>query len=192
MISTNAETDLTTDTGTGIFGPTRSYPFTVNFPASTGLSGIGVANQRFPLQDSLFIDVGLSSIDPGLSAVSNPTFGVERTWKFNITAAVRSNPLSLGFRPKCNPPALQNPKAEKQKLTTSLSPSASHTPLSFYSRVAHSDLRHPYATSRHDQPTDGPLNPIAAKFNWNCGSFYAVLRGPGVQYECQATIREQH
>lgn len=89
-VSTKAETDLTTDTGTGIFGPTHSYPFTVNFSSSTGLSGIEIANQRFSLQDSVFVNSPLSSISPGLSAVSNPTLAVVQTWTFNITAAVRS------------------------------------------------------------------------------------------------------
>ena len=85
-ISTNAAGDLTTDTGNGIYGPTFQYPFTLNFPASTGLSGIAVGDQKFPLQDSLFVIPTLSSIEPGLAEFNfaDPA----HLFTLNITAAV--------------------------------------------------------------------------------------------------------
>ncbi len=85
-IRTSAVGDLATDTGNGIYGPTFPYPFTLNFPATTGLSGIAVGDQKFPLQDSLFIVPTLSSIKPGLAEynILDPT----HLFTFNITAAV--------------------------------------------------------------------------------------------------------
>ena len=71
---------------------TRAYPFSINFPASKGLLGIQVANRRFALQDSLFIDFDRSSIEPGLASVTNGTLAaLDTEWTFNITAAVSVN-----------------------------------------------------------------------------------------------------
>lgn len=77
--------NLATDTGNGIYGPTFPYPFTLNFPATTGLSGIAVDGQKFPLQDSLFVVPTLSSIEPGLAEynILDPV----HVFTFNITAA---------------------------------------------------------------------------------------------------------
>lgn len=119
-------TDLSTDTGTGIFGPTHSYPFTIDFVAGTGLSGVKVANQIFPLQDSLFIDMGLSSVSPGLSAVSNPTFGVERTWTFNITAAVCIHLSSTPHLKSSASVSRSQKRRCKELIPFSLTPSSLH------------------------------------------------------------------
>ncbi|CAF9932560.1 hypothetical protein IMSHALPRED_008917 [Imshaugia aleurites] len=88
-ITTNAVGDLTTDTGNGVYGPTFQYPFTLDFPATTGLSGIAVGGQEFPLQDSLFVAPTLSSIEPGLAEynILDPT----HLFTFNITAALLSS-----------------------------------------------------------------------------------------------------
>ena len=74
------------DAGNGIYGPTFQYPFTVTFAGSSGLSGIEVDTQRFPLQDSLFVVPTLSSVSPGLATynIGDPT----HEFTFNITAAV--------------------------------------------------------------------------------------------------------
>lgn len=81
--------NLATDTGNGVYGPTFPYPFTLTFPATTGVSGIAVDGQKFPLQDSLFVVPTLSSIEPGLAEynILDPV----HLFTFNVTAAV-SNP----------------------------------------------------------------------------------------------------
>ena len=78
--------DLTQDTGNGVYGPVFQYPFTLTFPATTGVSGIAVDSQTFPLQDSLFVVPTLSSIEPGLAEynILDPT----HLFTFNVTAAV--------------------------------------------------------------------------------------------------------
>lgn len=85
-ISTNAAGDLATDAGNGVYGPTFPYPFALNFPATTGLSGIAVGDQKFPLQDSLFVIPTLSSIEPGLAEYN--ILDPAHVFTFNITAAV--------------------------------------------------------------------------------------------------------
>lgn len=74
------------DIGNGIYGPTYQYPFSVKFPGSTGLSGIQVDDQRFPLQDSLFVIPTLSSIDPGLATYN--ILDPAHDFTFNITTVV--------------------------------------------------------------------------------------------------------
>ena len=85
-ISTDAKGNLATDAGNGIYGPTYPYPFTLNFPATIGLSGIAVSGQNFPLQDSLFVVPTMSSIEPGLAEynIQDPA----HVFTINITAAV--------------------------------------------------------------------------------------------------------
>ena len=74
------------DNGNGIYGPTYHYPFTVLFAGSSGLSGIEVGDQHFPLQDSLFVAPTLSSISPGLATYN--ILDPAHEFTFNITAAV--------------------------------------------------------------------------------------------------------
>ena len=83
--SVKATTD-NTDHSNGIYGPTFHYPFTISFEGSSGLSGIEVGDQRFPLQDSLFVVPTMSSASPGLAAFQ--LFGPAQEFTFNITAAV--------------------------------------------------------------------------------------------------------
>ena len=78
------------DMTNGIYGPTFFYPFAVSFPGSSGLSGIDVEGQRFPLQDSLFVVPSLSSISPGLAAFN--IIAPAHEFTFNITAAVSTIP----------------------------------------------------------------------------------------------------
>ena len=85
--SVQATTDHT-DNSNGIFGPTYHYPFSVSFPGSSGLSGIQVGDQRFQLQDSLFLVPALSSISPGFAAYN--IIDPAHEFTFNITAAVSS------------------------------------------------------------------------------------------------------
>lgn len=74
------------DHGNGIYGPTFHYPFTISFAGSRGLSGIQVGDEKFQLQDSLFVVPTMSSINPGLATynIVDPT----HEFTFNITAAV--------------------------------------------------------------------------------------------------------
>lgn len=76
-----------TDVGTSAFGPTRFYTFSLDVPASTGLSGINVLDQEFPLQDSIFVEYSRSSVSPGQSTF-NTSFLKSVVWTINITAAV--------------------------------------------------------------------------------------------------------
>ncbi|ERF76415.1 hypothetical protein EPUS_06973 [Endocarpon pusillum Z07020] len=86
--SVEATTD-NTDRSNGIYGPTFHYPFTISFEGSSGLSGIEVGDQRFPLQDSLFVVPALSSVSLGRAAFQ--LFGPAQELTFNITAALRSS-----------------------------------------------------------------------------------------------------
>ena len=76
------------DQTNGVYGPTFHYPFSISFLGSSGLSGMQVGTEQFPLQDSLFIVPILSSISPGLADynILDPT----HEFTFNITAAVSS------------------------------------------------------------------------------------------------------
>jgi hypothetical protein len=78
--------NLTIDTGNGVFGPTFPYPFTVNITGESGLGGLAVFGERFPLQDTLFVVPALSSINPGLASFN--IVGPATVWTFNVTAAV--------------------------------------------------------------------------------------------------------
>lgn len=57
-----AKSDPVTDVGTTIFGQSRYYDLSLEFPGSTGLSGIGILNKKFQLQDSLFVAYTLVNI----------------------------------------------------------------------------------------------------------------------------------
>lgn len=102
--STNAVGKLDTDIGNTIYGPTFPYPFTLDFPSTTGLSGIAVGDEKFPLQDSLFVIPTLSSIEPGLAEynITDPT----HLFTFNITAAVSNHSPHTNHSPE-NPQPLQ-------------------------------------------------------------------------------------
>ncbi|CAF9915861.1 MAG: hypothetical protein HETSPECPRED_002603 [Heterodermia speciosa] len=80
-----ATTNLTADSGTGIFGPTHAYPVNITLPASSGLSGLAVGGRTFSLQDSIFVAASLSSVVPGLAAFSDQ-FRVQK-FAVNITVA---------------------------------------------------------------------------------------------------------
>ena len=87
--SVKAATNLATDTGTGIWGPTHSYPFAISFPAATGLSGIKASGQSFPFQDTMFVVPSLSSVSPSLPAFSTtPALNAVATYSLNLTVAV--------------------------------------------------------------------------------------------------------
>ena len=77
----------TANAGTSAFGPLRFYDFTLDVPSSTGLSGISVLDQKFPLQDSLFVEFSRSSISPGRATLGT-SFLTPTAWTVKITAAV--------------------------------------------------------------------------------------------------------
>lgn len=99
--SVTASTDGT-DKSNGVYGPTFHYPFNISIAGSSGLSGIKVGDQQFPLQDSLFVIPTLSSASPGRAAfrLTDPA----HEFTFNITAAVSLvdvlSPLLCNF-PDC-------------------------------------------------------------------------------------------
>ncbi len=86
--TTAIATKSSSDTGTGLWGPTRSYPFTLSFPATVGLSGISVSGQTFQLQDTMFVVPGMSNFSP-----TPPTFSTTSnlntvsTYSVNMTVA---------------------------------------------------------------------------------------------------------
>ena len=83
--SVKATTDYT-NYSNNIYGPTYHYAFTASFSGSSGLSGIQVDNQQFPLQDSLFVIPTMSSVSPGIADFNLGAPAHEFT--LNITAAV--------------------------------------------------------------------------------------------------------
>ncbi|MCJ1225724.1 hypothetical protein MMC12_002373 [Toensbergia leucococca] len=86
--SVKATTNLAKDTGTGIWGPTYSYPFILNFPATTGVSGLTVSGQTFSFQDSMFVVPALSSVSPSPPAFStSPALSIVQTYTANTTVA---------------------------------------------------------------------------------------------------------
>ena len=92
-------TKSASDTGTGLYGPTYQYKFQLKFPATTGVSGIQVGTTKFPLQDTMFVVPGLSSITPKPPAFApSPALEVKANYAANLTVAYLST---------TPPPALQ-------------------------------------------------------------------------------------
>ena len=83
------------DHGIGIYGSTFHYPFTLSFAGSSGLSALQVNDQRFQLQDTLFIIPTLCSISPGLATYN--IIDPSHEFTFNITAAVSLTSYSKIF-----------------------------------------------------------------------------------------------
>lgn len=80
------------DTGTGIWGPTNAYPFTLTFPATTGLSGLSVSGQTFAFQDTMFVNQALSSYSPTLPTfAASPALDTKSKFSFNTTVAVSTS-----------------------------------------------------------------------------------------------------
>lgn len=78
-----------TDTGTGIWGPTNSYVFSLTFPAATGLSGVTAGGTTFSFQDTMFVVQSLSSVSPKPPAFSTtPSMNSVATLTTNTTVAV--------------------------------------------------------------------------------------------------------
>lgn len=87
-----------TDTGTGIWGPTNSYPFTLNFPAATGLSGVTAGGATFSFQDTMFVVPVLSSVSPQPPPFStSPSMNTVAAYTTNTTVAV-SHPYLSSLR----------------------------------------------------------------------------------------------
>ncbi|KAL9097666.1 MAG: hypothetical protein Q9163_006306 [Psora crenata] len=81
-------TKSSADLGTGIFGPTYQYPFTITFPASTGISGVTANGQTFAFQDTMFVVPGLSSVSPTAPAfVPTPELDATQDYSVNLTVA---------------------------------------------------------------------------------------------------------
>jgi len=76
------------DTGTGIWGPTHSYTFTLSFPAKVGVSGVSANGQTFQLQDTMFVVPSLSSISPPPMTFSTTTaMNTVSSFSVNTTVA---------------------------------------------------------------------------------------------------------
>ena len=86
--TTATGTKSASDTGTGVWGTTRSYPFTLSFPATTGISGISVNGQTFSFQDSMFVVSSLSNFSPTPPAFSTTSsLNTVSTYSVNTTVA---------------------------------------------------------------------------------------------------------
>jgi hypothetical protein len=142
--SVKATTDHT-DHSNGIYGSTFHYPFTISFVGSSGLSGIEVGDQRFELQDSLFVVPTLSSVSPGLAAFK--LLDPAHEFTFNITAAVSLlhvlGPLLCNFSNRLDCPV--------PKFQSSLRFERNH--------------RASGAAAREHEPEDGFLNHGAARLD---------------------------
>jgi len=86
--TTTAEKSAT-DTGTGIWGPTNSYAFSMTFPALIGLSGVTAGGTTFPFQDTMFVVPALSSVSPQPPPFSTgPSMNTVADYTTNVTVAV--------------------------------------------------------------------------------------------------------
>ena len=87
--TTTTATVSAQDTGTGIWGPTNSYSFTLSFPAATGLSGVTANGQTFKFQDTMFVVPAMSSVSPQPPAFApGPSLNAVATYTANLTVAV--------------------------------------------------------------------------------------------------------
>ena len=96
--TTTTATVSAQDTGTGIWGPTHSYTFTLSFPASVGLSGVTAGGQTFSFQDTMFAVPAMSSVNPKPPAFApGPSMNTVTAYTANLTVAVSlpSKPLYL-------------------------------------------------------------------------------------------------
>ena len=88
---TATATKSAADSGTGLFGPTYSYKLTLQFPATTGVSGIDVGGTKFTFQDSMFVVPGLSSVSPTPPPFSTtPAMNAQKDYTANLTVAYLS------------------------------------------------------------------------------------------------------
>lgn len=77
------------DTGTGVFGATRSYAFTLSFDAKSGMSGLTANGATFPLQDTMFVVAAMSNVNPKPPPFSTtPAMDAATTYTVNTTVAV--------------------------------------------------------------------------------------------------------
>ena len=135
------------DRGTNIFGPTTQYPFTLKFPATTGVSAVKVNDQTFAFQDSMFVVPGLSSLSPTPPAFNpTPAMSATQTYAANLTVAVSLTASCFSFMGR-----LPN-----------------RAPASHYrcTYVPHSNGLHSRNTSRHRIPQDRQLNDGNPKSDW--------------------------
>lgn len=153
-----AKSDPVTDVGTTIFGQSRYYELSLDFPGSTGLSGIGILNKKFQLQDSLFVAYTLSSISPGLDALGI-NFKNPIVWTINITAAVSS------------------------PIITPLHTNLSYSSWSYlvpndlsYSPIPHSNFRNSNSEAQHLEPNDRYFENLDPGTDWDCGTLYDIFR----------------
>lgn len=139
--TTDAIGNLATDIGNGVYGPTFRYPFSLTFPATTGLAGISVNGQRFPLQDSLFVVPALSSVEPGLADynILDPT----HAFTFNVTTALlTSSPppsLKATFSIPVPQPGTISPKID-DSTTAELALVGKAGPFAIYSAVVERNM----------------------------------------------------
>ena len=87
------------DTGTGLYGATYNYKFSITTTSATGVSGIQVLGTKYALQDTMFVVPGLSSFSPPPPAFSfTPAMNNQAAYTANVTVAV-SFFFSLPFFP---------------------------------------------------------------------------------------------
>ena len=144
------------DTGSGLFGPTKSYPFTLKFPASVGLSGLTANGQTFSFQDTMFVVAAASSVSPAappFSLDSNSMGGVQ-TYKANTTVAYLPSKgaapatLTATFAIPMTQPGTVNPKIDTST-TNTLKKIGTSGPFTLYSAVTSKSMsaKQAYGTS---------------------------------------------
>ncbi|KAL9123889.1 MAG: hypothetical protein Q9217_006724 [Psora testacea] len=137
-------TKSSTDMGTGIFGATYRYPFTMNFPASTGISGVTVNGQTFKFQDTMFVVPGLSSVSPTPPAfVPTPAMSATQTYSINMTVAYLTTNAPTSLTATLSIPQTQtgtvSPKVDGST-TATLNQIGNAGPFALYSAIIQKSL----------------------------------------------------
>ena len=130
------------DTGSGIWGPTKSYPFTLKFAASVGLSGLSVNGQTFAFQDTMFVVAGMSSVSPNPPPFSTDStvMGAVAAYKANTTVAyypgtaAAPSTLTATFAMPVPQPGTVSPKIDTST-TNTLKKIGTAGPFTLYSAV---------------------------------------------------------
>ncbi|MCJ1274178.1 hypothetical protein MMC21_001973 [Puttea exsequens] len=85
--TTTTATKSAKDTGTGIWGPTNSYTFSITFPATVGVSGVTAGGQTFAFQDKMFVVPSLSNVSPAPMTFSTTT-AMNTVMSFSVNSTV--------------------------------------------------------------------------------------------------------
>ena len=128
------------DSGTGLFGKTTSYSFTLAFSATVGLSGITANGQKFALQDTMFIVPTLSSYSPtpppftlnAAALAATATYTVNTTVAYLTSAKAAPASLTATFAIPQPQPGTVSPKIDTST-TASLKKIGTSGPFTLYS-----------------------------------------------------------